>query len=191
MRLPQPKDIAKDSLNPDPLTHWSGPENIAWVRINDENSWAILDNDSTINTVTPDFIEACSLVVGPLNNLVNGTLSINGFGGLFSQPFGYIIIRVQVEGVQGYDESIKSNHQSNHKLDQREQNRWVVSFIEWVENIPLVGMSSSRTLHWEWDGCKPSHGSDQLEWGCQSDNKRRNRWFFCQRSYMLKLRLYF
>ena len=29
---------------------------------------------------------------------------MNGFGGLFSQPFGYIIIRVQVGGVRDYDE---------------------------------------------------------------------------------------
>ena len=29
---------------------------------------------------------------------------MNSFGGLFSWPLGYIIIRVQVEGVRGYDE---------------------------------------------------------------------------------------
>ena len=29
---------------------------------------------------------------------------MNGFGGLFSQPLGYIVIRVQVEGVRGYNE---------------------------------------------------------------------------------------
>ena len=31
-------------------------------------------------------------------------MGINGFGGLFSPPLGYIIIRVQVDGVRGYDE---------------------------------------------------------------------------------------
>ena len=31
-------------------------------------------------------------------------MGINGFGGLFSQPWSYIILRVQVEGVRGYDE---------------------------------------------------------------------------------------
>ena len=36
--------------------------------------------------------------------MVSGTVSENGFGGLFSQTLGYIIIRVQVEGVRGYDE---------------------------------------------------------------------------------------
>ena len=90
-------------LNPDPLTSWIGPKNIAWVRIDGENSWALLDNGSTINAVTPEFVKACSLDVSPLSDLFNGMMGINGFGGLFSWPLGYIIIRAQVEGVQGYD----------------------------------------------------------------------------------------
>ena len=90
-------------LNPDPLSCWCGPENISKVEINDESSWALLDNGSTINAVTPEFIKAHSLDVGHLSNLVDGTLKINGFGGLFSWPLGYVIIRVQVEGVKGYN----------------------------------------------------------------------------------------
>ena len=41
---------------------------------------------------------------GPLSYLVHGTLKINGFGELFSWPLGYVITRVQVEGVKGYNE---------------------------------------------------------------------------------------
>ena len=103
--FPENKHVLGSSFfNPDPLKHWSGPENIAQVKINDESSWALLDSGSTINTVTLEFIKACSLDVGPLSNLVDGTLKINWFGGLFSQPLGYVIMRVQVEGVKGYDE---------------------------------------------------------------------------------------
>ena len=91
-------------LNPYPLNQWSGPENIAQVWINDENSWALLGSGSTINVVTPEFIKVHSLDVGPLSDLSNGTLGINGFRGVFSWPLGYIIIRVQGEGVWGYDE---------------------------------------------------------------------------------------
>ena len=71
-------------LNPDPLMYWSGPENIAWVKINCEGSWALLYSGSTINAVTPEFIKVHSLDVSPLSNLVDGTLKINRFGGLFS-----------------------------------------------------------------------------------------------------------
>ena len=74
-------------LNPDPLTCWCGPENIAWVRIDDESSWALLDNGSTINTVTPQVVKACSLDVGPLSDLVSGTVRMNGLGRLFPWPW--------------------------------------------------------------------------------------------------------
>ena len=90
-------------LESDPLTQCSGPENIAWVKIDCKSSWALLDSGLTINVVTPGFVEAHPLDVGPLSDLADSTLGINGFGGIFSQPLGYVIIRVQVEGVWGYD----------------------------------------------------------------------------------------
>ena len=71
-------------LNPDQLTCWNGPENIAWVEIDDESSWDLIDNGSTINAVTPEFSKDCSLDIGPLSDLVGSTLKINGFGGLLS-----------------------------------------------------------------------------------------------------------
>ena len=44
-----------------------------------------------------------SLDVDTLSNLVDGTLKMNGFGGLFSWPLGYVIIMVQEEEVKGYN----------------------------------------------------------------------------------------
>ena len=83
--LPKHKNISESSLpGPRPTHTCSGPENIAQVKINDEGSWALLDSGSTINVVTPEFVKAHSLDVGPLNDLVDATLKINGFGGLFS-----------------------------------------------------------------------------------------------------------
>ena len=87
-------------LNPDPLSQWSGRENITQVLIDSESSWALLDSGSTINVVKPGFVEVCSLDVGSLSD---STLGINDFGGVFSWSLKYVIIRVQVEGVLGYD----------------------------------------------------------------------------------------
>ena len=67
--------------------------------MDDESCWGLLDNGSTINTVTSEFVKAHSLGISLLSDLVNGTLSMNGFGKLFSETLGYIIIRVQVEGM--------------------------------------------------------------------------------------------
>ena len=77
-------------LNPEALTHWSGPENIVSVRINGDSSWAHLDNGSTINAVTPEFIEACSLDISPLSELVNGMMGINGLGGFSLYPWAML-----------------------------------------------------------------------------------------------------
>ena len=52
--------------------------------------------------VTQEFIDVHSLDVGPLSDLSDGTLGINGFR-VFSWPLGYTIIMVQVEGVWSYD----------------------------------------------------------------------------------------
>ena len=57
-----------------------------------------------INAVNPGFVVVCSLDIGPLSDLSNSTLDINGLRGVFSCPLGYSIIRVQVEGVWGYNE---------------------------------------------------------------------------------------
>ena len=41
---------------------------------------------------------------GPLSDLVDSTVSMNNFSGLLFWPLGYVIIMVQVAGVQSYDE---------------------------------------------------------------------------------------
>ena len=84
MMLPRPEDVSKSSLLVFISTSWSGPENIVWVQIDGESSWALLDSGSTSNEVTSYFIEVYSLDVGLLNNLTDGILSINGLRGVFS-----------------------------------------------------------------------------------------------------------
>ena len=79
------------------------PTNIS-APLHREISWALVDNGSTINVVTAEFVKACSLDIGPLSDLVNSNFSVNHLGRLFSQPLGYIIKRAQVKGVQGYNE---------------------------------------------------------------------------------------
>ena len=91
-------------LNPDPFHWWYGVENIAWVRVNGESCMALLDNDTQINSIMPGFVENCSLNVRPLPDLVGGWVTCVGLGNALTKPMGYVIIWVQVDGVQGYDE---------------------------------------------------------------------------------------
>ena len=65
---------------------------------------ALLDNSAQINTIMLGFVENCSLDVGPLSDLVGRWVTCVGLGNALTQPIGYIVIWVQVDRIQGYDE---------------------------------------------------------------------------------------
>ena len=92
-------------LNPNPFHRWYGTKNLAKVRVNSKSCMALLDNGSQINTITPNFVESCSLEVGPLSDLVGGQVTCVGLGNSLTQLIGYVIIWIQVDRVQGYDEN--------------------------------------------------------------------------------------
>ena len=65
---------------------------------------ALLDNGAQINTIMPKYVSDHSLQVGPITNLLGAKVTCMGLGNAYTRPLGYIIIWVQVDGVQGYDE---------------------------------------------------------------------------------------
>ena len=65
---------------------------------------AVLKNSMQINTITPSSMESHSLEMGPLTDLIDGRVTCIGLGNAYTQPLGYIIVKVQVDGVQGYSE---------------------------------------------------------------------------------------
>ena len=79
-------------------------ENIAEVRINGESCMALLDNGAQVNTITPKYVREHSLPVGLITNLMGSKVTCIGLGNAYTRPLGYVIIWVQVDGVQGYDE---------------------------------------------------------------------------------------
>ena len=64
---------------------------------------AFLNNSMQINTIMPGFVENCSFDVVPLSDLVGSQVACVGLGNVLTQPLGYIIVWVQMDGVQGYD----------------------------------------------------------------------------------------
>ena len=42
--------------------------------------------------------------MGPITNLLGAKVTCVGLGNAYMKPLGYVIILVQVDGVQGYDE---------------------------------------------------------------------------------------
>ena len=78
-------------------------ENVAKVKINGESCMALLDNGAQVNTVTPRYVKECSLLVGLITDLMGAKVACIGLGNAYTRPLGYVIIRVQVDRVWGYD----------------------------------------------------------------------------------------
>ena len=78
-------------------------ENIAKVKINGESCMALLGNGAQVNTITPRYVKEHSLPVGPITDLMDSKVTCIGLGNAYTKPLGYVIIRVQVDGVWDYD----------------------------------------------------------------------------------------
>ena len=79
-------------------------ENIAKVRINGESCMALLDNGVQVNTITPKYIKEHSLPMGLITDLMGSKVACVGLGNASIRPLGYVVIWVQVDRVQGYNE---------------------------------------------------------------------------------------
>ena len=65
---------------------------------------AFIDNGAQVNTITLRYGNEHSLQVGPITDLMGSKVTCMGLGNAYTWPLGYVVIRVQVDGVQGYDE---------------------------------------------------------------------------------------
>ena len=65
---------------------------------------AHLDNGVQINTITPQYVSDHSLQVGPITKLLGAKVACVGVFNAYTRPLGYVVIWVQVDRVQGYDE---------------------------------------------------------------------------------------
>ena len=91
-------------LNPDPFQQWYRIKNVARVKINGESCMALLDNGAQVNTIMPKYVTSHSLQVGPITDLMGSKVPCMGLGNAYIRPLGYVVIQVQVDGGQGYDE---------------------------------------------------------------------------------------
>ena len=64
---------------------------------------ALLDNGVQINTIMLRYVSDHLLQVGPITNIIGTKVTCVGLGNAYTRPLGYVIIRVQVDRVQGYD----------------------------------------------------------------------------------------
>ena len=65
---------------------------------------ALLDNGAQINTIMPNYVKNHLLEMGPITDLISTRVTCVGLGNVYTHPLGYVIVWVQVDRVQGYDE---------------------------------------------------------------------------------------
>ena len=65
---------------------------------------ALLDNGAQVNTIMLRYVSDHSLQVGPIIDLMGSKVTCMGLGNAYTRPLGYVMIWVQVDRVQGYDE---------------------------------------------------------------------------------------
>ena len=65
---------------------------------------ALLDNGVQVNTITPKYVKEHSLPMGLITDFMGSKVACIGLGNAYTRPLGYVIIWVQVDRVQGYDE---------------------------------------------------------------------------------------
>ena len=65
---------------------------------------ALLDNSARVNTIMLRYMSDHSLQVGLITDLMGSKVTCLGLDNAYTRPLGYIVIWVQVDGVQGYDE---------------------------------------------------------------------------------------
>ena len=62
---------------------------------------ALLDNGAQVNTIMPRYVKECSLPMGLITDLMGAKVTCMGLGNAYTRPLGYVIIQVQVDGVDG------------------------------------------------------------------------------------------
>ena len=52
----------------------------------------------------PSYVKSHSLEMGLITDLIGRRFACVGLGNAYTRPLGYVIVKVQVDGVQGYNE---------------------------------------------------------------------------------------
>ena len=92
-------------MNPDPFQHWHGVKKHSQSKDKGGELYGSLG--TMVPRSTPSGLSTLSdhsLQMGLITNLLGAEVACVGLGNAYMRPLGYIIIQVQVDGVEGYDE---------------------------------------------------------------------------------------
>ena len=96
--------------NEDALSRWLGPENLGWAILDGVWTWVLVNNGARVNSVMPAYVCQHRLGVCPISELDHSLNSFRdriplvGLGSGRVEPTGFILMRVQIEGMPHYNE---------------------------------------------------------------------------------------
>ena len=85
---------------------WVGPETLVDVVLEGCKASTLADSGSQVNMMMPEFIQEQGYPVLLLSGLVNYPLHLVGSDGRCMCPLGFVITRLQVKEVAGYNEDV-------------------------------------------------------------------------------------
>ena len=94
------------ALETGPITRWVEPETLVDIILEGCKVLTLAYSGSQMNTKTPEFIQEQGYPVLPLDKLVNYPLHLVRLGGQCTCPLGFVIVRLQVKEVAGYNEDV-------------------------------------------------------------------------------------
>ena len=94
------------TLETGPTMRWVGPETLVDIVLEGSGLLALAESGSQVNMMTLEFMQAQGYPVLPLNKLVDYPLHLVGLGSQHTCPLGFVIARLQVKEVAGYDEDV-------------------------------------------------------------------------------------
>ena len=89
-----------------PTANWLGPEAVVKLVVEGCEVNVLADSGSQVNTVTPKFVTQNRWLVLPQEDLVDHPLHLVGLGGNQTRPLGFVILRVQVKEIAGYNKDV-------------------------------------------------------------------------------------
>ena len=89
-----------------PALYWIGPETLVDLTIEGRNVSALVDSGSQVNIITPTLVQQYGFPVLLLEDLVDYPLNLMGLGGKHTSPLRFVILRMQVQEIMGYDKDV-------------------------------------------------------------------------------------
>ena len=89
-----------------PTAHWVGPKTLVGLWVEGREADTLVNSGSQVNTVMPGYVCQHEFPVLPLHDLVDHPLNLVGLGGMRTRPLGFVILRVQVNEMAGYDKDV-------------------------------------------------------------------------------------